>query len=202
MIEYKDRVTNKFKASKNFNNILDFLTEYDSDSLLILNDMNNMDSEYGIILDEIGKTLGIYPRPLVPRTLGGYPTVFTYDLSLYDTVPYADDIQGAYRSMSNKEYSKVLRVFAKMINFKGTMQEWEDILFILTGAVASFSNKASSFGITIPKSLGVVEKAIVEFTLKYNLLTVNIDYIGTTNGGQPFKYDVSQYDTSEYVKPW
>ena len=202
MIDYKSRVTNKFKQSVNFNNILDFLADYDSDSLLILEDMNNMDSEYGIILDEIGKTLGVFPRPLLPKTLGGFPTVFTYDLSLYDTVPYADDTQGSYRKMNNSEYSKILRIFAKGIRFKGTIQEWEDIIFILTGVVASFSNSASSFGVVVPKNLGIVEKAIVEYALRYNSLTVDIDFIGTTDGIQPFKYDVAQYDKSVYVKPW
>lgn len=202
MIDLNTRITPKFRNSKNFKNVLEFLTTYDNSSLAILNDVNNMDSQYSFILDEIGKTLGIYPRPFVPKDINGFPTIFTYDLSLYDTVPYADDIDGSYRRMSDFEYSKLLRIFAKGLSFMGTVQEWEDIVFILTGANATFSNAPSSFGVVIKKDLGIVEKAIVEYALKYNSLTVSIDYIGTTSGGTPFTYDTSTYDNSEYPKPW
>lgn len=202
MVDFRTRITPKFKKSENFNNILDFLTTYDTESIAILREINNMDSDYGFILDEIGKTLGIFPRPFVPKDIGGFPTIFTYDVSAYDTVPYADDIQGAYRKMSNAEYSKLLRVFAKGIRFNGTIQEWEDIVFILTGANSYFSNAPSSFGVTILKDLGIVEKALVEYALRYNSLTINIDYIGTTDGDTPFSYDVSNYDESAYVIPW
>lgn len=202
MIDFKTRITPKFRDSKNFENVIDFLTTYDNTSLEILRDINNMDSQYSFILDEIGKTLGVFPRPFVPKDIDGFPTIFTYDISAYDTVPYADDILGAYRSMSDNEYSKLLRVFAMGINFNGTYQEWEDMLFVLTGAKAYFSNAPSSFGITVQKNLGIVEKALIEYALRYNSLTISIDYIGTTDGDVPFTYDVTAYDSSSYVTPW
>ncbi len=202
MIDFKTRITPKFRDSKNFENVIDFLTTYDNASLEILRDVNNMDSQYSFILDEIGKTLGVFPRPFVPKDIDGFPTIFTYDISAYDTVPYADDILGAYRSMSDNEYSKLLRVFAMGINFNGTYQEWEDMLFVLTGAKAYFSNAPSSFGITVQKNLGIVEKALVEYALRYNSLTISIDYIGTTDGDVPFTYDVTPYDSTSYVTPW
>lgn len=202
MIDFKTRITPKFRDSKNFENVIDFLTTYDNTSLEILRDINNMDSQYSFILDEIGKTLGVFPRPFVPKDIDGFPTIFTYDISAYDTVPYADDILGAYRSMSDNDYSKLLRVFAMGINFNGTYQEWEDMLFVLTGAKAYFSNAPSSFGITVQKNLGIVEKALIEYALRYNSLTISIDYIGTTDGDVPFTYDVTAYDSSSYVTPW
>ena len=151
MIDLNTRITPKFRNSQNFKNILEFLTTYDTESLRQLQEVNNLDSQYGFVLDEIGKTLGIFPRPLVPLLINGLPSVFTYDVSRYDTVPYADDVLGSFREMSNAEYSKLLRVFAKGINFDGTIQEWEDIIFILTGASCSISNKVSSFGIIVQK---------------------------------------------------
>jgi hypothetical protein len=201
MIDHNLRVTPKFRNSTNFKNVLDFLVEYDSSSFTIINDVNNLDSEYGFILDEIGKTLGAFPRPFVPKTIDGLPTIFTYDLSKYDSVPYGE-LSGSYRPMSNFEYSKILRVFAKGINFRGTIQEWEDIVFILTGVKSYFSNAASKFGIIVQKDLDITEKAIVEYALRYNSLTVNIDYIGTTVSETPFTYDVAPYNTSAYVTPW
>ena len=202
MIDFKTRITPKFKKSENFENTLDFLTTYDTASLAILRDVNNMDSNYGFVLDEIGKTLGIFPRPFVPKDIGGLPTYFVLDLSKLDTVPLVNDTTSQYREMSNDEYSRLLRVFAKGINFRGTIQEWEDIIFILTDANCSLSNKRSTFGLIIQKDLDIVQKAILEYALRYNSLTISIDYIGTTSGGVPFQLDKAQLDIGEFVKPW
>lgn len=202
MIDPKTRVTPKFRGKTNFNNILEFLTTYDTASLDIIADMNNLDSQYSIVLDEIGKSLGVYPRPLVPRTISGFPVVFTLDVSQLDTVPFADESLGEYRPVSNLEYSRILRVFSRGLNFRGTIQEWEDIIFSLTGAGVVFSNLASRFGIVILKDLGIVEKRLVEYVLRYNSLTVNIDYIGTTTGAEPFRLDSSRLDEGTFVSPW
>lgn len=201
MIEANSRITPKFSKSNNFKNILEFLTNYDEHSLEILSDMNNLDSQYSIVLDEIGKSLGVYPRPILPKTLGGFPLVFTLDISQLDTVPLAYD-NSVYRTASNAEYSKILRVFARGIKFRGTVQEWEDILFDLTGAKCVFSNQASSFGITILKDLGIIDKKIVEYVLRYNSLTISLDYIGTTSGAEPFRLDSSRLDEGSFVSSW
>jgi hypothetical protein len=201
MIDATTRITPKFKNSTNFKNILDFLTTYDEESLEILSDMNNLDSQYSIVLDEIGKSLGVYPRPIFPKTLDGFPLVFTLDISQLDTVPFATD-GGLYRKATNQEYSKILRVFARGINFRGTVQKWEDILFDITGAKCIFSNQASRFGITVLKDLGFVDKKIVEYVLRYNSLTVSLDYIGTTSGAEPFRLDSSRLDEATFVTPW
>jgi len=197
-----DRITPKFRNSTNFKNILNFLTTYDTTSLDILNDANNLDSEYGFVLDEIGKTLGVYPRPFVPLLIGEFPAVFTLDLSQLDTVPPAGDGIAYFRKMTNFEYSKLLRAFAMGINFNGTIQEWEDIIFALTGAKSRFYNNASYFGIVVQKDLDIVEKAIIEYALRYNSLTVSIDYIGTTDGTYPFTFDVYGFDDTSFVSEW
>ena len=203
MIDSKKRVTPKFRDSKNFNNILEFLTTYDEKSLEILKDMNNLDSEYSIVLDEIGKSLGVYPRPLILNSIEGIPTVFTYGVTTYGSVPYSFDSSGKFREMTDKEYSKVLRVFALGLNFKGTIQEWEDILFILTESEVSFSNLASRFGIVVHRDLSFLEKRIIEYVLRYNSLTVNIDFVGTVpDGTEPFRYGVSQYGDIAYPESW
>ena len=203
MMNPNDRITPKFRNSQNFKNVLEFLTTYDDESLNILNDVNNMDSQYGFILDEIGKTLGIYPRPFVPNTIGDFPTFFVLDISELDTVPMVNDPLAEYRQVSNLEYSKLLRVFAKGINFRGTIQEWEDILFVLTGAKTSFDSKPSRFGLVVQKDLNILDKALVEYALRYNSLTVNIDYVGTTSEGlTPFLLDVTPLDEGVFIEPW
>lgn len=201
MIGLENRITPKFRNSKNFKNILDFLTTYDTESFAILSEANNLDSNYDFVLDEIGKTLGVYPRPYVPQTIGGFPTVFTLDYSRFDTVPFGDE-NGAYRKMSNLEYSKLLKIYAKLSDFNGTINEWEDIIFIATGARCMFENYASRFGITILKQLDILEKSIIEYSVRKNLLTVSIDFIGTTNGQNVFQLDATGFDTSEFVTPW
>ncbi len=203
MINLESRITPKFKNSTNFKNILDFLTTHDTSSLKILNDVSNLDSEYTLVLDEIGKTLGVYPRPYVPLLIDGYPSRFTLDISLLDTVPMTNDDEEDYRPMSNEEYSKILRVTAKGINFRGTVQEWEDILYILTDAVANFDSQPSRFGLVVQKDLTIVEKAITKYALKQNLLTINIDYIGTTADNEtPLVLDIGNLDESVFIEPW
>lgn len=203
MINPKVRVTPKFRDSDNFNNILEFLTTYDEESLAIIKDMNNLDSDYSIVLDEIGKSLGVYPRPLLPKTIDGKPIVFTYGLSQYGTVPYSFADLGEYRPMTDKEYSKVLRVFALGLNFSGKIQEWEDILYVLTNSTVSFSNQASQFGIVVHRDLSFLEKKIIEYVLRYNSLTVSINLIGTVpEGTEPFRYGISQYGNMAYPETW
>ena len=106
MIDYRNRITPKFRNSKNFNNILEFLNTYDESSLSILQDMNNLDSSYSIVLDEIGKTLGVYPRPNVPNIIDGESTRFLLDFTLMDSdIPMTNEDDGAFRPTSNAEYS-------------------------------------------------------------------------------------------------
>jgi hypothetical protein len=202
MVDFRTRITPKFQNSNNYKNAIDFLTTYDTESVAVLREVNNMDSNYGFVLDEIGKTLGIYPRPFVPKDIDGLPTYFKLDLSKLDTVPLVNDFTSQYRRMSNLEYSRLLRAFAKGINFKGTIQEWEDIIFILTGAKCSISNQRSKFGLIIQKNLDIVQKAILEYALRYNSLTISLDFIGTTSGNNPFLLDKSQLDVDEFVSEW
>ena len=202
MIDYRNRITPKFRNAKNFNNILEFLNTYDESSLSILQDMNNLDSSYSIVLDEIGKTLGVYPRPNVPNIIDGESTRFLLDFTLMDSdIPMTNEDNGAFRPTSNAEYSRILRAYAMGINFRGKMQEWEDILFALTGAGSVFENKASKFGIIIKKDLNIVEKKIVEYALQNNSLTVSIDFIGTASTSA-FRMDLSEMDKDLMIKSW
>ena len=197
----ENRITPKFRESTNFKNILAFLTTNDDTSLAILSDMNNLSSQYGIILDEIGKSLGAYPRLRVPKVIDGIETFFKLDIGKLDITSMINDDAGLYRDISNFEYSRILRAIALFNTFNGTVQEWEDILSNLIGANVRFDIQPKTIGLIVYKDISIIEKKIIEYVLQYSSLTINFSYIGTSEG-TPMVLDFGRLDQATFITGW
>ena len=197
----ENRITPKFRNSNNFKNILEFLTTNDDASISILSDMNNLNSQYGIILDEIGKSLGAYPRLRVPKVIEGEANFFKLDIGKLDITPMINDDAGLYRDLTNAEYSSVLRAIALLNNFNGTVQEWEDILVNLVGVDVRFDIKPKTIGLIVYKNIPVIEKKIVEYVMKYRPLTLDVEFQGTSEGN-PMVLDFGRLDEATFVNEW
>ena len=199
------RITPKFANGNNYKNVLrfmvDFLDENKSDIDLI-KDLKNLNSDSSIVLDELGKLLGLYPRPSLPVGITG-SGFFQYDTSGYNQFPYAGEGNLNIRPLTDEEYSRLLRAASVLTTFNGTMDEWIKLYTIISGAEAYIVNKRSSYDIIIKKDLSDFDKALIEFLTKdIDNLTVSKDFLGTVPGNQPFQYGVSGYDTSPYITTW
>jgi hypothetical protein len=200
------RISPKFVNGNNYRNVLRFMVNiYDktSQDLVIIKDLKNLESQFSLVLDEIGKLLGVYPRPFLEIGLQGIG-FFQYGITEYGTAPYASQDENiAIRSLTNEEYIRLLKAAATLTAFNGTMNDWLKFFTELSGGVAVIVNKPSSYDIIIKKDLTLFEKNLVEFLSdRVDNLTVKKDFLGTTDGVQPFQYGVAGYDTSPYVNSW
>ena len=199
------RITPKFRNSPNFKAVLSFMVGFfdeRSADIDIIGLMRDMESDSSIVLNELGKILGVYPRPRFATSITGNPTIFTFDLTPLDTVPLATLDDYGVRELSNEEYTRVLKSTSRFTSFKGTLEDWEDVIADAANADVYLTNKRSSFDIIVLKDLSVLDKALVEFILNRNNLTVSKGFLGTTTGAVPFAFDVTPLDVGAFINPW
>lgn len=178
LLDKSTRITPKFQNSTNFGNVLDFLLNLDEESIAKIALMSNMDSGVAGIFNEIGKTIGAYPRPIIN-----------------------DGTEE--RELTNDEYSNLLKALARGAGFNGTINEWEELFYQAIGADTKFLNYPSDFAIVIKRTLTVAEKRIVELILEYNVLTISARLIGTTEPSYVvWQLDLSELDNIGFVEPW
>lgn len=200
------RITVKFKNSNNFRNLVRFATSiFDKtiEDVDLVGDLKNIDSEYSLVLDEIGKLLGIYPRPKIATGLNG-EGFLQLDISKIDVSPFASENENlAIREATNNEYKRVLKAYSSLSNTRGTIGDWVRFYSLISDSSAYILNKGSEFDIIIKKDFNNFEKAFILLISKdLSNLTVNKNFLGTTSGGQPFQFDVSPFDSSPFVKSW
>lgn len=200
------RVTIKFKKSNNFNNLIRLcasIFDKTKEDVNLINDLKNIDSEYSLVLDEIGKLLGIYPRPIIATGVTG-EGFFTLDLTGLDIAPlFSENENLSTREATNIEYKRILKAYSSLSNLNGTVEEWVKFYSLISDSKAYIVNKSSNFDIIIKKDLTNFEKAfILEISKKPNNLTVSKNFLGTTDGGQPFQFDISPFDSATFVKSW
>jgi len=200
------RISAKLVNGNNYKNVLRFMANiYDKTSQdpILIKDLKNLNSEFSLVLDEIGKLLGVYPRPFLEVGVQG-DGFFQYGITGYGLAPYASqDTNVAIRELTNEEYIRLLKAASTLTTFNGTMNDWLKFFTELSGGVAVIINKPSSYDIIIKKDLTLFEKNLVEFlSSRVDNLTVKKDFLGTTDGVQPFQYGVSGYGISPYVNSW
>lgn len=177
----KTRITPKFVNGTNFNNLLEFLIEiYDNTTvdISLIKDLKNTGSTYSLVLDELGKFLGVYPRPKYK------------------------DVGVDFRELNDTEYARLLKAVSSLTKVNGTIEDWIQFYTDISGGVGVIVNKPSSYDIIIKKDLTQFEKNLVEYLSDLNNLTVSRSFLGTTNGVQPFQYGVAGYDIAPYVQSW
>jgi len=209
-MDFKDlaitRITPKFGNGNNFKNVLRFTTNIFDNTLSdveIIKDLKNMGSSSTIVLDEIGKLLGVYPRPFLESGVQG-EGFFTYGLISYDSAPYASiESNVNIRPLTDPEYTRVLRAASILTVTNGTIEDAIKFFSVLSGGTAFIVNKASTYDIIIKKDLSQFDKNLIEFLSKdLDNLTVSKGFLGTTDDQQPFQYGVTGYGTSPYIKSW
>lgn len=200
------RVTPKFAKGNNFKNLLRFevnIFDKTSQDVAIIKDLRNIDSEYSIVLNEVGKLLGVYPRPNLEVGIQGFGH-FQYGVTPYGQAPYAtirDNL--LIRPLNDVEYRRLLSATATLTTFNGTIEDWIRLFTELSGGAAVIINKAAEYDIIIKKDLTDFEKNLVEFlSSKIDNLTVEHNFLGTTDGIQPFQYGVTGYGEAPYLKTW
>ena len=198
------RITPKFRGKKNFENILSFLLSFldkNADSVEIIRELKNLDSDSEIVLNELGKLLGLFPRPQLATTEAG-AGFFQYGTNGYG-FPYAGEGNLNIRELTNTEYSRLLKAAAILTTFNGTIEEWVKLYSIIAGANAYIVNKQSTYDIIIKKDLSTFEKSLIEFLTKdIDNLTVSKGFLGTSLDEQPFQYGLSAYNQAPYIKSW
>ena len=200
------RITPKFANGNNFKNVLRFMTNiFDNtfQDVAIIKDLKNLGSDKAIVLDELGKLLGVYPRPFLESGAQG-EGFFQYGVVGYDSAPYASASSNVnIRQLTNTEYTRVLRAAASLTTFNGTIDDWINFYTVLSGGTAVIVNKASTYDIIIKKDLSQFDKNLIEFLSEgLDNLTVNKSFLGTSDGIQPFQYGVTGYGQAPYIKSW
>ena len=200
------RATPKLR-SPNFETLLRFASSV-FDRQTPVNDitinMRNMDHNVSFVLDEIGKILGVFPRPKIPSTGFSGGDYFAYDLTGYDESIYATEADAA-RPLNNAEYSQYLKATAIRTNMRGTVAEWELVYSALSGgAGVTIVNRAAEYDVIVNKLLSTDEKRLVEsLTRKINNLTVKLVFFGTvSDGGEAATYGTATYGTASYISFW
>lgn len=200
------RISPKFVNGNNYKNVLRFMVNiYDkhSQDIAIIKDLKNMDSTSSLVLNEIGKFLGVYPRPVLEVGIQGFG-FFQYGITGYGLTQYAtikDNL--LIRSLNDMEYIRLLKATATLTTFNGTMEDWIELLTKLSGGSAVIINKPSEYDIIIKKDLSDFDKNLVEFLAsKIDNLTVQQGFLGTTDSVQPFQYGVTSYGLAPYIKKW
>lgn len=199
------RITPKFANGNNFKNVLRFMNDIFDDTLTdveLIRDLKNMGSNNSIVLDELGKLLGIFPRPLIEIGVTG-EGFMTWDISEWGTVPFFTTGSETSRTLTNAEYTRVLRSYAAGTTFNGTIDEWSNAIGLMVDARVYIVNKASTYDIVVLKTLTQFEKNLVEFLLNgIDNLTVEKGFLGTSDGEQPFQFDITGWDTSPFITDW
>ena len=199
------RITPKLSKGNNYKNVVRFTTSiFDKTvtDIQLIKDLKNLDSDSTIVLNELGKLLGVYPRPILEIGVSGDGFI-QWDVSKWDVVPFYTVGSEYVRPLTNIEYTRLLKATATLTTFNGTMDDWSKLIGFLSDASVYLVNKPSSYDIIILKDLTDFEKSLIEFLLsKINNLTVNRDFLGTSTGGQPMQWDVTEWDTLEFINPW
>ena len=107
------RITPKFSKANNYKNILRFMVNIFDETVSevqIIKDLKNIESTSTIVLNELGKLLGVYPRPYleIGNQAAGF---FQYDTNGYDQVPYIGE-NDKIRQLTNPEYTRLLKAAA------------------------------------------------------------------------------------------
>ena len=198
------RITPKCSNANNFKNILRFTTSiFDKtvSDVELIKDLKNMNSESTIVLDEIGKLLGVFPRPILEIGTEG-DGFMQWDVLGWDTTPFFTLGSEDIRPLTNIEYSRLLRATATLMAFNGTVDDWSSLIGKLSDAQVYLVNLASTYDIVILKDLTQFEKNLLEFLLnQIDNLTVKKGFLGTSSSGQPFQWDVTAWDTTNIIKP-
>ena len=197
------RITPKFYNGNNFKNVLRFTSDIfdrSSKDVDLIKNLKNMGSDSPIVLNEIGKILGIYPRPLVAIGITGDISV-VWDISHWDTVPwFTDDIK---RELTDTEYAKVLRAYAVLTTCSGTIDDWSEIIGKIVNARAYIVNKRSTYDIIILRTLSKFEKNLIEVLLNdLDNLTVKKGFLGTSSTGQSMQWGVTPWGLNGFVENW
>ena len=199
------RVTPKFADGNNYKNVLRFMVDFLDDTttdIEIIRDLKNMGSTSPIVLNELGKLLGIYARPLIEIGVTG-DGFMTLDVSEWDTIPFFTTGSDTSRPLTDIEYSRVLRSYATGTTFNGTIDEWSKAIGLMVDASVYIVNKASTYDIIVLKDLTQFEKNLIEFLLDdIDNLTVKKGFLGTSPSGQPFQWDVTGWDTTGFIQDW
>ena len=144
------RITPKFSKANNYKNILKFMVNiFDKtvSDVQIIKDLKNLESTSTIVLNELGKLLGVYPRPYleIGNQAEGF---FQYDTNGYDQFPYIGE-NDQIRQLTNPEYTRLLKAAATLTTFNGTMDDWIKFYTIISGGEAVIVNKTSTYDIII-----------------------------------------------------
>lgn len=202
----KTRITPKFTDGKNFEKLLEFLTEPLDDSTIdiaIIKDMKNLDTEYTFALNEIGKLLGI-ERPIlkIGITTDGY---FQFDTNGFDNLPFASEEDALdIRNATDSEYRKLLKAGARLSLFRGTIDEVVQLFNDIVNGDTYVVNGRGEFDIIVKRDLTSTEKALIEFFAdKFDILCVNKNLLGTVPENTAlFQFDVSGFDNSAFINEW
>ena len=200
------RITPKFSKANNYKNILRFMVNIFDETITdvqIIKDLKNIESSSTIILNELGKLLGVFPRPYLETGVTGIG-FFQYGVNGYNVAPYASiGANDNIRQLTNPEYTRLLKAAATLTTFNGTMDDWIKFFTVLSGGEAVIINKPSSYDIIIKKDLSDFDKRLVEFlSSQVENLTVSKGFLGTTDSVQPFQYGISGYGIAPYIKTW
>lgn len=199
------RITPKLRNGNNYKNLLRFMVDFldrNKVDIDLIKDLKNLESDSDIVLDELGKLLGFFPRPQLPTGVTG-AGFFQYDVNGYNLFPYAGEGNQNIRPLTNEEYSRLLRAATVLTTFNGVIDDWVKLFTVVSGGEAYIINKRSSYDIIIKKDLSDFDKSLIEFLTKdLDNLTVSKDFLGTAPSGQPFQYGVAGYNTSPYITTW
>jgi hypothetical protein len=198
------RITPKFSKANNYKNILRFMVDIFDETVpdvQIIKDLKNLESTSTIVLNELGKLLGVYPRPYLEignQAIG----FFQYDTNGYDQVPYIGE-NDKIRQLTNLEYTRLLKAVATLTAFNGTIDDWIKFYTAISGDEAVIVNKTSIYDIIIKKELTDFDKRLIEFLSdKVDNLTISRGFLGTSDSVQPFQYGLSAYGIAPYIKTW
>jgi len=198
------RITPKFSKANNYKNILRFTTSiFDKtvSDVQIIKDLKNLESSSTLVLNEIGKLLGVFPRPFleIGTQAEGF---FQYNTNGYDQFPYIGKNE-SIRQLTDPEYTRLLKAAATLTTFNGTMDDWIKFYTVLSGGDAVIVNKTSTYDIIIKKDLSDFDKRLIEFLSdRVDNLTISRGFLGTSDTAQPFQYGISAYGVAPYIQAW
>lgn len=199
------RITPKLRGGNNYKNVLRFMVDFldrNKSDIDLIKSLKDLESDNDIILNELGKLLGFYPRPQLATGVSG-SGFFQYDINGYNQFPYAGEGNLNIRPLTNAEYSRLLRAASVLTTFNGVMDDWIKLFTTIAGGDAYIVNKRSTYDIIIKKDLSDFDKSLIEFLVKdIDNLTVSKRFLGTAPAGQPFQYGVTGYNTAPYLTTW
>jgi len=200
------RITPKLN-SENFKKVVRYVNsifDRDTDIIDVIKNSRDLDSDNSFVLDELGKLFGIEKRPTITATGTAGGSVFAYDLTAYDVAAYTDE-EGAYRELTNSEYSRLLKAVAVLNGSDGSVGSWELAYSAVGGGYGAYIlNDASVMNVNINYLLSPDEKKIVQiFQRLYNPLTVSVNLTSTTaEGTMPFIFGVTPFGYASFITPW